>query len=101
MPLLEGFSNTYSRETLFRPIVRMGVPCGQTIGSIVVEAIACNEEEESIGGRQALNDVGWIVSKLRPHGIGIKLKVDILEGNSHVLDGDFLHRSRMRQGILD
>jgi hypothetical protein len=59
------------------------------------------EEDELIAGRQALNDVGEIVFKRRPRGIGIKPRVDVLGGNSKVLDEDFLHRSRIRQGVLD
>jgi hypothetical protein len=102
LPLLERLQeHLFQRDGRPDEIVRMSVPCSQSIGSVGVEAMTGIEEDESIAGRQTANHVGEIVFKRRTRGIGIKPKADVLGGHSKVLDEDLLHRNRIRQGVLD
>ena len=101
-PILEGLQeHLFQRDGRSGQIAGMGVPGGQTIGSVGVEAVTGIEEDESIAGRQLADRVGEIIFERRPRCIGIEPKGDVLGGHSKVLNEDILHRSRISLGEPD
>ena len=100
--LLEGLQeHLFQRDGCSGQIAGMGVPGGQTIGPVGVEAVTGIEEYESIAGRQLVDRVGEIIFERRPSSIGIEPKGYVLGGHSKVLNEDILHRSRISLGELD
>src|SRR5580700_8613941 len=91
----------FQRDSRSGQIAGMGVPGGQTIGSVGVEAVTGIEEDESIAGRQLPNHIREVVLEHRLRSFGIEPNSDVLGGHSQVLNEDVFHRSRISLGELD
>lgn len=100
--ILEGLQEyLFQRDSRSGQIAGMGVPGGQTIGSVGVEAVTGIEEDESIAGRQLANHIREVVLEHRLRSFGIEPNSDVLGGHSQVLNEDVFHRSRISLGELD
>ncbi len=91
----------FQRDGRSSQIAGMGVPSGQTIGSVCIETVTGVEEDESIAERQLADRVGEIIFERRPRSIGIEPKGDVLGGHSKVLNENILYRSRIGLSELD